>query len=108
MRRAFFIAAGAVAALLLADVATTYYALHHGGTELNPIARFIISGGILWLLVAKMGLICNAVRRAAFTTPRYAHFRPNNFVLDALVCTGLAGCYLFVVISNLLSILAAR
>ena len=67
---------GLVAAALCADLLSTYYGVHHGLTEGNPIVRSVLAdGGFVAFTTLKLAAVCFAVS-AWVVMPR-----PNRIVV---------------------------
>lgn len=89
----------ALAALQVADIATTYHIINMGGVELNPIMAPVVAHPPA--LYACKALLIGSASLLALTAVRWRVPRPA-----ALTLTALAGYYCFVVAHNLVSIAA--
>jgi hypothetical protein len=89
----------ALAALQVADIATTYHIINMGGVELNPIMAPVVARPPA--LYACKALLIGSASLLALTAVRWRVPRPA-----ALTLTALAGYYCFVVAHNLVSIAA--
>lgn len=89
-RRAILFGALAILVLQGADWGTTYYVLHHGGHEVNPLSAWLIQGG--WV---RLALVKGAIAAVIVALALKVHQRHFGFLVRMV-----AALYGFIVLSN--------